>query len=682
MAMAESQSNSQSDEVNEFSDDWIDLGDIEFNASDAEGKQSGAEDKQSDVEQKQSLENSDVAKSNNWQVEIAETPRRKSWQEKAAEKGYVKNEKGVWMDGGDDDDDFGGWPEPVPGFKLDEEYPDLADKTEDLAAKFGNNYDDGVSGFKSAVYEHAKEVSQMSDNHLEMLFAVQSFIGNTSSRTAESLFSRSEVELDRISTLIANLNYDTKDAQGDPQIARSVRKTAESVLNNYYPQLEHGDIRASLAKHAEAGHSSLIDSTLFGCMLNESDGAYIGDYLDCLGDASEASKDSKLDRLKYEALRLYSAGHGVDERTVKGFNEVVFPLMEANDRNVESLMEISNNFGTVAGAYGIADYTIECLISKYEPGEINKMLRVYSEIPTSDFAKFEQNRMDASHLQGTIIGGRDFIHDERIGTHETLAAMLDYYNHKDDEDAAKYQARLQELEDQYGFGILPNALDLDRYDKPVNTKKITDSDETAIDILRRLVKNTEAVPLETPETDDKELNDLLAEIHPLISEKSGAVRVDIGEIGPAITRLNQIITENRGKQGIMPSTVSAIAYLDKLSAYALRDCSKSELPELPFDPHFKEIVRFSQLTSSTSYSEREFEEHYNEILANSGGAYEDDQIDTRLTNEAYRTLHQWIVGNSNALASQYNKKDVTKRFSSAVWSGNLSDELIGLFERV
>ena len=81
-----------------------------------------------------------------------EKSHRKTFEEKAKEKGYYKNEDGVWVEL----DDYGfneqtgcfepgygdGHERPVGWFKLDEEYPDLADRTEALAEKYQVDYSD------------------------------------------------------------------------------------------------------------------------------------------------------------------------------------------------------------------------------------------------------------------------------------------------------------------------------------------------------------------------------------------------------------------------------------------------------------------------------------------------------------------------------------------------------------
>ena len=403
-----------------------------------------------------------------------------------------------------------------------------------------------------------------------------------------------------------------------------------------------------------------------------------------LGDKEKITKYDT----RFDVIARYVRGHGIDEKTINGFRDIIFPLMEQKDSEVSAVLYGGNAYGTVKGHYGIADYVEECLLSTYDPGDIDKLIRIYHEIPTSDYKRFEQNRKDVSRLQGTIIGGRDFIHDERIGANEVLSAIKDYYDNRNSEDSKKYKQKLEKLEEKYHFGVLPNALNFEKYEQPIeyiakhNVADAGSPDERVIDILNRLVENTRPNLTQAPITKYPELNDLMKDIVPLINEQTGEVRIDINEVGAAVTAINELILKNRDKQGIYPSTISAIAFLDKMSTYALRGTKSKEIKELVFDPNFKEVVRFSQLTSSIGYNENDFEEKYNQVLRKVGEAYTEDKIDDSIVVEGYRILSQNILQNVQTLGKKYASKSTTKRFSEAIWSGNLSDELIGLFQRV
>jgi hypothetical protein len=170
-------------------------------------------------------------------------------------------------------------------------------------------------------------------------------------------------------------------------------------------------------------------------------------------------------------------------------------------------------------------------------------------------------------------------------------------------------------------------------------------------------------------------------ISPIVNERTGEVLVDFDKVGTAVIKMNEILLKNKGKQGIYPSMISAIAFLDKMSAYALRNADRKDLQELPFDPKFKEMVRFSQLTSSIEYNENDFENKYRQIVNKFSEAYGDDDVDSSKIAEGYQILSQQILKNVQGLSKNYSSKSVTARFSDAVWSGNLSDELIGLFDK-
>ncbi len=635
-----------------------------------------------------------------------EKSHRKTFEEKAKEKGYYKNEDGVWVEL----DDYGfneqtGCFEPgygdghevrVEWFKLDEEYPDLADRTEALAEKYQVDYSD-FGGLKAKVYKNADRLSNASEEHLEDIFMITSAISFSHLGTSEKLISYSPEELKNISTFIDDYYITTAQQLPDGKLNRKIMDISECFVLNYSSRLNEGDFINKLSEYsAKAFQNNTegyllihgIESGIKGISQNEGSGKNFGVFMDYANELlSDKEKITKYDT-KFDVIDTYVRNHGVDEKTINGFRDVIFPLLEQKDSEVSAILYGGNAYGVVEGQYGIADYTEECLLSTYDPGDIDKLIRIYHEIPTSDYKKFEQNRKDALRLQDTIIGGRDFIHDERIGANEVLSAIKDYYDNRSSEDSEKYKQKLEELEKKYHFGVLPYALNFEKYEQPIEYMaegSVADAgspDERAIDILNRLVENTRPNLIQAPVTKYPELNNLMNGIVPLINEQTGEVRVDINEVGAAVTAINELILKNRDKQGIYPSTISAIAFLDKMSTYALRGIKSKEAKELVFDPDFKEIVRFSQLTSSIGYNENDFEEKYNQVLRKVGEAYKEDEIDDSIIVEGYRILSQNILQNMQSLGKKYASKSTTKRFSEAIWSGNLSDELIGLFQRV
>ncbi len=616
---------------------------------------------------------------------------RKKFAEKVEKGGYYKKEDGIWWKAYDD-----GFDEQVEWFRLDEEYPDLADKTEKLAEKYHVMYDDN-SRLKEYIWKHADELKDADDEHLARIFRIAGAITFNETITEELLVGYSADKLELICKTLDEYYGGVAELMPDKKLDRRIMQIGECLVQNYNRGLMEGDFleklikysaKAFLDKQREYALMSGIKNAINGISKNESSGALFGDYMayyDSLIDDNE--KITKWDT-KRDVLGKYVQTHGLSDKTIDGFKTVIFPLMEQRDDEIKPIIEGGNAYGITVGTYGIADYTEECLLSSYSPREIDKLIRIYHEIPTSDYRKFEQNRKDAARLQDTIIGGRDFIHDERPGVNEVLVAMRDFYEHHNDEDADKYRARLEELEEKYHFHVLPNAFKIEAYEKPVpaNSDGYLGEDgspeDTALDILNRLIENTKPDVLKAPVTDDPELNELMMKIAPIANERTGEVHVDFNAVSEAVARMNALILQNKNKQGIRPSIIAAIAFLDKMSAYALRGLERKDLEELPFDSGFKEMVRFSQLTSSTEYDEKSFEDEYRQMVDKISEAYGEDYVNSQNVTEAYRILHQMIIHNMQSLSRYYEQKKNTARFSEALWSGNLSDELIGLFERV
>ena len=630
----------------------------------------------------------------------SENPQRKTLEEKAKEKNYYKNEDGVWMMHFDDDfgDGFGGgFDEKVEWFKLDEEYPDLAEKTEALADKYHVRYGD-CGGLKKCIYMEAGRLENASDEHLEDIFSIAGSILFSTGGTEEILVGYESEDLSTIDKSLSEYYGATASRlSGEKLSSGDIMRIAECFVRNFDQNLLEGDFLDKLAEYSANAFSnpenkhkliSGITNGIEGIHKSESSGQLFGEYMEYASElVDDKEKVTKYDT-RFDVFTRYVRGHGISEGTVEGFKNIIFPLMEQNDTEVAAILYGGNAYGTIENTYGVADYAEECLLSRHTPKDIDRLIRIYHEIPTSNYKKFEQNRKDAARLQGTIIGGRDFIHDERIGTNEVLSAIKDFYEHREDDNVEEYKKKLEELEEKYRYGILPYAFNLEAYEKPIeymsdhNVADEGNPNERAIDILNRLVENTRPNLLEIPETKFPELNELMNNISPLLNEQTGEVRVDVREVGAAIAKMNNILTQKHNEQGVMPSTISAIAFLDKMAAYALRNTDSKDIQGLAFDPNFKEIVRFAQLTSSTEYNEQNFEGKYQQITKKISEAYGGDSVDKAIVADGYRILSQNILSNMQALGKNYASKRATERFTEAIWSGNLNDELIGLFQRV
>ena len=397
---------------------------------------------------------------------------------------------------------------------------------------------------------------------------------------------------------------------------------------------------------------------------------------------------------KRQIIQTYCANHGISDDIIAGFKENVFPMIDAKDPEVTTLLIDNNSWGMMPGDFGISDFVVHSLVSRINPANTHELMIAERVIPTGDYNRFEQNRRDASALQGTLWRGRDFIHDERPGLHELFTAMVEMYDAKDDPE--QFEAKKKKLEAIKENRLDPNnnffysgfdgemCFNLDNYDKLVD--KTTDAwndrqgrvkyNEKAIDILRRMAENTGASLVEKPVTDNEELNELLSKIDPRISERDGNIFVDFKQASNLVAKMNEILISSQNALGIKPSMVRALSYTERMATYAMRSLDQRDYEELPFDPGFKEMVRFVELTSTGhAYSQSEFEDFYQGFLTDCSRSWSDGQ------KPNYDRLVMREMTNVSELAKKYREEGKPSYMIESIWSGNLIHELIGLTDK-
>ena len=358
--------------------------------------------------------------------------------------------------------------------------------------------------------------------------------------------------------------------------------------------------------------------------------------------------------------------------------------------------------------YGSGDFIFECLGLEQTPYQIARLVSIMKTIPSSSFAKFENMRTDAIRIEHVVIDGRGFIHDSAPEAHTLLKKMVEYYDSQQDGAEAIDQKRtelhdtLQRLRSQYGSGYKEKheeyMFDLANYDreaapyKPdwigIDDKEAPDrlydgnkGEAKAIDILRQLVTEMEPVSLTPPKTKDEPLNKAFERLGDITYDRhTGIIRINIEDMKDIMPEMNRILRKGQGKREMYPSTISAVAFVDLLATHALKNLSKKDWQRIIFDPTFKEIVRFSQMTSSIGYSEDEFESFYDGLMREVSKAYGADQIDDDKVIEGYKMLSKRIADNAGAVASKFSKTRGLESMTGAVRSGNLAHELIGLYD--
>lgn len=390
---------------------------------------------------------------------------------------------------------------------------------------------------------------------------------------------------------------------------------------------------------------------------------------------------------KTDILELYGVNHGLDMERLVAFRDRVFPMIDQNDPNVESLMKASNSFGSSPDTFGISDFTIHCLVLDANPRNIRDLMQIYREIPTSDFARFEQNRNDAAALMDILWRGRDFIHDERPGIHELLEAMVAYYDSKDNPELnGEAKKRLQAIVDQrfessdyYMYGGFDGKLcmDLSNYDRKV-VRNINYGFETqydhqpAIDVLRRLEQNTRQTSLEKPKCGIEEIDSMIDSLK-VVEFNNGEVGVSFNDTARIIEKFNEYLAQHQGETCLDPKIVQSLSYMERMATYAMRGISKKDYAELAFDPGFKEICRFSELTSGNdNYSKAGFEQFWNSFVSEFSKDWPNN------IGSKYQPLVSRTRNRVGKLAESYKSQGAPRYMIDSLWSGNLNHELVGL----
>jgi len=381
-------------------------------------------------------------------------------------------------------------------------------------------------------------------------------------------------------------------------------------------------------------------------------------------------------------LRSYFKAHGLDNKRVQGFKNKLFPLIANNDPEVRNL-GTGNSYPMRYGWFAISDFITHSLVSEVNPKNVRDLIQAYYEVPTSDFAKFEQNRKDALMLEDVLWAERSWIHDEVPGVHGLLVAMLGYYDAQDNKNACQEKrgaivdaVKRLPINYQDGIGDLSEyCLNLKNYDRPVAQQErvytiSNGGGESAINVLRRLVKNTEQETLDKPRTGEEELDVLLQQLKAQPNKQTGEIYVNWRQAGELVTYVNKLLLNCQGEIGMRPSMVQALAYTEKMATYAIRGVGYKDWTELPYDKYFKEFVKFRDLTASANrFDEKEFERFWGYFVKMD---WPDD------IEKTYKKLSCRILKQMDKLATSYNKSQYTARMVNSLWSGNLTGELLSL----
>lgn len=463
-------------------------------------------------------------------------------------------------------------------------------------------------------------------------------------------------------------------------IIKHIQKIAREASVKYY---DNGEIRADYDEYTED---------------DEEFSRVIEDGTKKLSTAIEVADFSKNDRIidtymdtvvNYPLLSRYAEVHPINNERVEAYIENVTPMVDKKDPEVQRLWDNQNKISGFASIpykgdrFGASDFCIHALTSEINPTNVQELLLAHRDVFADNYATYEQNRNDAYELEGILIDYRGFIHREAPGEHEILSAMLKFYDTRNNpEEHEKAEVELRKIYEKYGpngynYYLGDHMFDLDNYEQEEQQREgngfRTGRKEKVVDALRRLVENTDPKILEKPKVEDVQLNGLIQNMHLDINKQSGEAYVDFKEVGKVVRRMNELLRERQGKTGIKPSEVKTVAFVERIATFAMRGISEKDRQELPFDPDFKEICRFAELTSqSDNYDESDFEDFWKKF------SWIRDFDDKDEIAEHFKVLPGRRLAQLRGLPE---KTPFLKRKAEALWSGNLNNELLGLVDR-
>ncbi len=358
-----------------------------------------------------------------------------------------------------------------------------------------------------------------------------------------------------------------------------------------------------------------------------------------------------------EGVIMYGIHHELSKGAIKSFEEKLLPAMVKHNRDVDILKTKGNMWG-MRGDFGIADFIMYCYAVKVNSLNLNNLILIAKEVPTTDSARFEQNRKDGLAVAGPFYSLRDFIHDQRPLVHEVLVAMVEYY---DMNNKASLESVLNRVD---GYVSYPEnkecLLDRNNYEKyleeTINGNKRSTK---AINVIRRLAANTSPTPQELSITSDEELNRRMSKIKNYVSEE---------DLQATLEWVNEKLVKmmNRDEIGIEPSLILALGWIERRAFEFLQKLKYEEQISAYKKRWFHAVLKFQELTNSqNNFDEKEFEVFLKKAT----------RIDSDV--EAYKFISKRVLKNIGALAKIY-KAGNRRHIIEALWSGNVTHELIGL----
>lgn len=298
---------------------------------------------------------------------------------------------------------------------------------------------------------------------------------------------------------------------------------------------------------------------------------------------------------------------------VTGIKENMIPQL---NKDGEVTAE-DNLWGLYCFDMGISDFKYKALTSRITPKNLGALMQYYKEMPATDWATFNQNRLDGLALQNinktySEVRGletlRDTIHSQRPQTADLIHAIVSYYDAvKNNGDIEAAKREMTEINKKnIGYEIEEKFLsNIENYEVSVSHEKNEQVQEPVIDILRRLDKNMHQT-MSIPQLEDAPLQ-----------KAAETVGSDKHKLGIFLKMLNNRLEKNilDKKVGIPPEMVHLLIWADKKCAETVNNLDYEYQRGAYKEPWFKEALKFNCLTNSgrESFSPQAFNRYYEQI---------------------------------------------------------------------
>ena len=358
--------------------------------------------------------------------------------------------------------------------------------------------------------------------------------------------------------------------------------------------------------------------------------------------------DAEVQEKFLDSVNSYSGRHIISDEAVTGFIGKLLPDFINKNPQIAGLIRGGNIYAMHFGEFGLGDLLVHCYALSVTPPHLNELLMEMRQVPGTTVSRLEQNRVDSEAVSGYL---REIVHDERPYAHKLIRALVDYYDTGEKKPLATAFQEAREYEHgEYSLsfnGLIKQVSDKSFYDKEIIVNKNAEP-EKRIDVLRRLLKNTEPEVETPPPVSDPALNKTIKALMDYDTSKLC--------LNDAFTSVNNKLEAmmQRHEIGIEPNTIFVLAWLGRKGTESLKALTFEDQLSAYGEPWFVSILKFQELTASPdSFNPKEFQRFIDQVQKSAS------------MNEAYKLIAKRTLEHTSGLGKAYADEGMTD--TGAFW---------------